>query len=90
MPLHVTYIANFLASLCCRRTAAENFSIVVISRFFLAVKRTLAITAAVFKACFRASLIAFRCARGSTASAAAVCASSTSSTSFLFFASLLC
>jgi hypothetical protein len=69
---------------CCRRKSAENLSIVVSRRFFLAVKRMLAITTAVFKTFFRASLMAFLCARESTTSAAAVCASSTSSTSSLF------
>jgi hypothetical protein len=89
MPLHVTCIADFQASVCCRRKSAENLSVVVSRRFFLAVKRTLATTTAVFETFFRASLMAFLCARGSTASAAAVCASSTSSTSSLFWVSFL-
>jgi hypothetical protein len=84
MPLHVTCIADFQASVCCRRKSAENLSVVVSRRFFLTVKQTLATTTAVFKTFLRASLMAFLCARGFTASAAAVCASSTSSTSSLF------
>jgi hypothetical protein len=82
--LQVTCIANFWASVCCRRKSAENLSIVVRRRFFLAVKRTLAITTVELDAVFRAALIAFLCARGSTASAFAVFLSSTSSTSSLF------
>ena len=76
--------------MCYRRKSAENYSIVVRIRFFLAVRRTLATTAAEFKTAFRAALIAFRCARGSTASAAAAFACSTSRTSSLFFTSFLC
>jgi hypothetical protein len=68
----------------CRRKSAENLSIVVSRRFFLTVKQTLATTTAMFKTFFRASLIAFLCARESTASAATIYASSTSSTSSLF------
>jgi hypothetical protein len=89
MPLQVTCIADFQASLCCRRKFAENPSVVVRRRFFLAVRRTLATTAAEFEAVLRAALIAFLCARGSTASASAVFASSTSSTSSLFWVSFL-
>jgi hypothetical protein len=74
---------------CCRRKSAENLSVVVRRRFFLAVRRTLATTATKFKAVFRAVLIAFLCARGLSASAAAVCAFSTSSTSSLFGVSFL-
>ena len=75
--------------MCCRRKSAENCSVVVRIRFFLAVMRTLATTAAKFETASRAALIAFLCARGSTASAAAAFACSTSSTSSLFFASFL-
>ena len=75
--------------MCCRRKSAENCSIVVRIKFFFAVMRTLATTAAEFETAFRAALIAFLCARGSTASAAAAFACSTSSTSSLFFASFL-
>jgi hypothetical protein len=84
MPLQVTCIAAFYASVCCRRKSAENFSVVVRRRFFLNVRRTLATTAAKFEAVFRAALIAFLCARELSASAAAVYTSSTSSTSSLF------
>jgi hypothetical protein len=56
MPLQVTCIAAFYASVCCRRKSAENLSVVVRRRFFLA--------AAEFEAVFRAALIAFLCARG--------------------------
>jgi hypothetical protein len=84
MPLQATCIAGFYASVCCRRKSAENFSIVVRRRFFFAVRRTLATTAAEFKTVFRAALIAFLCARGLTALAFTVFASSTSSTSSLF------
>jgi hypothetical protein len=89
MPLHVTCIADFQAYVCCRRKSAENLSVVVSRRFFLAVRRTLATTAAKFEAVFRAALIAFLCARGLSVSAAAVSASSTSSTSSLFWVSFL-
>jgi hypothetical protein len=89
MPLQVTCIAAFHASVCCRRKSAENLSVVVRRRFFLAVRRTLATIAAEFKAVFRAALIAFLCARGLSASAAAVCASPTISTSSLFWVSFL-
>jgi hypothetical protein len=84
MPLQVTCIATFYASVCCRRKSAENLSIVVRRRFLLTVRRTLATTAAKFKAVFRAVLIAFLYTRELSASAAAVSASSTSSTSSLF------
>jgi hypothetical protein len=84
MPLHITYIADFQASVCCRRKSVENLSIVISRKFFLTVKQTLATTTAVFKTFFRALLIAFLCARESTASATTVCASSTSSISSLF------
>ena len=66
------------------RKFAENLSVVVRRRFFLTVRRTLAITAVELDTVFRAALIAFLCARGSTASAFAVLLSSTSSTSSLF------
>jgi hypothetical protein len=89
MPLQVTCIADFEVSLCCKRKSAKNFSVVVRRRFFLAVRRTLATTTVKFKAVFRAALIAFLCARGLTASASAVFASSTSSTSSLFWVSFL-
>jgi hypothetical protein len=84
MPLQVTCIAAFYASVYCRKKSAENLSIVVRRRFLLAVRRTLATTTAKFKAVFRAVLIAFLCARELSASAAAVSTSSTSSTSSLF------
>jgi hypothetical protein len=84
MPLQVTCIAAFHASVCCRRKSAENFSVVVRRRFFLAVRRTLATTAAKSEAVFRAALRAFLCARGLSASTSALCASSTSRTSSLF------
>ena len=58
-------------------------------RFFLAVRRTLATTAAEFETVLSAALMAFLCARGSSASASAVCSSSTSSTSSLFWVSFL-
>jgi hypothetical protein len=74
---------------CCKRKSAVNLSVVVRRRFFLAVRRTLATTAAEFEAVSSAALIAFLCARGSTASAFAVFASSTSSTSSLFWVSFL-
>jgi hypothetical protein len=89
MPLQVTCIADFHLSVCCRRKSAEKFSVVVRRRFFLAVRRTLATTAAEFEAVFSAALIAFLCARGPTASAFAVFASSTSSMSSLFWVSFL-
>jgi hypothetical protein len=89
MPLQVTCIAGFHAAVCCRRKSAENLSVVVRRRFFLAVRRTLATTAAELEAAFRAALRAFLCARGSSASTSAVCASSTSSTSSLFWVSFL-
>ena len=89
MPLQVTCTADFHVSVCCRRKSAENCSVVVRIRFFLAVRRTLATTTAEFETTLRAALIAFRCARGSTASAAAALACSTSSTSSLFLASFL-
>lgn len=89
MPLQATCTANFQISMCCRRKSAENCSVVVRIRFFLAVRRTLATTIAKFKTTLRAVLIAFRRARGSTASAATALACSTSSTSSLFFASFL-
>jgi hypothetical protein len=69
---------------CYRRKSAENLSIVVSRRFFLAVKQTLVTTTAMFKTFFRALLIAFLYARRSTASATAVYTSSTSSISSLF------
>jgi hypothetical protein len=68
----------------CRRKSAENLSIVVSRRFFLTVKQMLAITIAMFKTFFRVLLIVFLYTRESTASATAVCAFSTSSTSSLF------
>ena len=74
--------------MCCRRKSAENLSIVVRRRFFLAVRRTLVITVVKLDAVFSAALIAFLCTRGSTASAFAVFLSSTSSTSSLFCVSL--
>ena len=69
--------------MCCRRKSAENLSVVVRRRLFLAVRRTLVITAIKLNAVFRAALIAFLCARGSTISAFAVFLLSTSSTSSL-------
>jgi hypothetical protein len=89
MPLQVTCIAAFYASVYCRRKSAENLSVVVRRRFFLPVRRTLATTATKFEAVFRAALIAFLYTRGLSASAAAVCAYSTSSTSSLFWVSFL-
>lgn len=89
MPLQVTCTANFHIFMCCRRKSAENCSVVVRIRFFFAVRRTLATTAAELETALRAVLIAFLCARGSTASAAAAFACSTSSISSLFFLSFL-
>ena len=89
MPLQVTCTANFYISVCCRRKSAEKCSVVVRIRFFFAVRRTLATTAVEFETALRAVLIAFLCARGSTASAAAAFACSTSSISSLFCLSFL-
>jgi hypothetical protein len=84
MPLHITCIADFQASVCYRRKSAENLSIVISRRFFLTVKRTLATTTAVFKTFFRVLLIVFLYTRESTTSATTVYTSSTSSISSLF------
>jgi hypothetical protein len=84
MPLQVTCIAAFYASVCCRRKSAENISIVVRRRFFLAIRRTLATTTTKSKAVFRAALRVFLCARELSASTSTLYAFSTSSTSFLF------
>jgi hypothetical protein len=69
---------------CCKRKSAVNLSIVVRRRFFPAIKRTLATTAAKFNAVFRAALRVFLCARELSASTSTLCASSTSSISSLF------
>jgi hypothetical protein len=69
---------------CCRRKSVENLSIVISRRFFLTIKRMLAITIAIFKTFFRVLLIVFLYARESTTSTTTMYTSSTSSIGSLF------